>query len=973
MDTFSIRANSLGRIFEDNDGNIWTLVDIGGIAKYDRVTSRFCYFTYDSNDPGNTNNIVLSAHFDSKNRGWIGTRIGINLINKDRLRFEPVTIEGHDEVIVTGIYHDKNETVWVGSNKGLFRYDELQNRFAEVKSVDDTSIIGTSKFKEDHDGNIWFSSFRFGLYHAKLSNTTEIKKASLPGEEKPFIMSLFQTQTSGINVLIRGQGIFELSPTGWKAIPFEGIKPNLLRFAYSSEKNDEVFILTFDNHVFLYNHKTGTTRSVNNFQQPINGFTLDEDDANLWLGSMNFGLYQVSIEKPDFEAIYINKERADQQDYSNFITNLHGTEDRKFYIASNSGLIEFDQNTSEQTTVIPYWGEHRFPHFITSMQDYNAETLLLGTEKGIYKFHRNTRSVKPFVPINERVNDFQIRNDSIWAIGSFGVFVHDIQRDSTTYLHQIEDAPQVLKEYMSRKIFIDNSGIVWVGTVREGLFRIEPTPSSFKFNRYMYHGIRKSGFLSQSINAIFEDSAGRLWIGAFSSGLLEFDRESRKFYNYTPNGTLPVPNVQAIEEATDGCIWLSAADGIHKFIYKDKSFKRYTTKNGLSSNSFVLRSSTNLEDGRLLFGSNRGITIFDPVRISQEPKAPSVTLEKIKVFNTSKTFDRPIYDLESIELKYNQNFLTLDFTALDFNNAALISYAYQLKGLNDEWVNIGYNRTINLNNLRPGTYDLNIKAALNDGNWGGPKTLTITVTPPFWSTPWFFILFTLVILLVLWSIHYYRLQLKMRRIHFMEKVRKKAAADFHDEMGNKLTRIALFTDVLKKKLNGTTPEITEYVDKIRDNSRNLNSSMRDFLWALDPKKDTVLDVAVLLKDFGEELFDKTSIDFSVDCIDPDLERYKLDMDWKRNLIMIFKEAMHNVLKHANATRASLSFRLRQDQLVVGLADDGQGIQALESNDGYGMKNMSYRAQELRGHLEIDPNHPGTYVKFTGNLKSFSLT
>ncbi len=104
-----------------------------------------------------------------------------------------------------------------------------------------------------------------------------------------------------------------------------------------------------------------------------------------------------------------------------------------------------------------------------------------------------------------------------------------------------------------------------------------------------------------------------------------------------------------------------------------------------------------------------------------------------------------------------------------------------------------------------------------------------------------------------------RQHLKIKAIEKIaeEKMRSKVAADFHDELGNRITKISLFSEILKSDKEKTSAKTREYLNKINDNASNLYNETRDFIWHLDPQKDTLHDLAIRLKTFGDELFDET--------------------------------------------------------------------------------------------------------------------
>jgi signal transduction histidine kinase len=189
-----------------------------------------------------------------------------------------------------------------------------------------------------------------------------------------------------------------------------------------------------------------------------------------------------------------------------------------------------------------------------------------------------------------------------------------------------------------------------------------------------------------------------------------------------------------------------------------------------------------------------------------------------------------------------------------------------------------------------------------------------------------------------------------------ELVRKKAANDFHDELGHRLTKIGLFTEIVKRKLRDASPDIMKYLDKISDDSQNLTSDTRDFIWTLDPDKDSLFDVAIHLKDFGEELFDRTGIAFTTKGISEDLLDAKLSMETRRHLTLIFKEGMNNILKHAAASNVTLAVELQNANLRLVLSDDGKGYTNI-SSAGYGLKNMQQRADKIHSAIRFE-SEPG---------------
>jgi signal transduction histidine kinase len=196
-----------------------------------------------------------------------------------------------------------------------------------------------------------------------------------------------------------------------------------------------------------------------------------------------------------------------------------------------------------------------------------------------------------------------------------------------------------------------------------------------------------------------------------------------------------------------------------------------------------------------------------------------------------------------------------------------------------------------------------------------------------------------------------------------ERVRKKTAVDFHDELGHRLTRISLLTEIVKRKIGFSFSEIRPLLEQISENSAKLYDGTKDFIWAIDPKKDSLYELVVRLKDFGDEIFNSSDINFNVEGISDELQKASLDMDWKRHLMLIFKEGMNNSLKHSKSKKVSLTSNIKDDEFELVLEDDGIGFISDTKSKGNGLRNMKQRAANLNADIQIESN-PGTGTKLS---------
>jgi signal transduction histidine kinase len=277
------------------------------------------------------------------------------------------------------------------------------------------------------------------------------------------------------------------------------------------------------------------------------------------------------------------------------------------------------------------------------------------------------------------------------------------------------------------------------------------------------------------------------------------------------------------------------------------------------------------------------------------------------------------------------------------------------------WIETGSRRFASYSNLAPGDYTLQVKASNNDGIWNEKGiSVKIIIDPPFWMTSWFYALVLLIFAIAALTYHRWRIRNKLKRALEIERIREeeqtnirsKTARDFHDEMGHRLTRISMLTQLIKRKNKTDDKEFRYLLDQISENANNLYLGARDFIWAIDPRNDSLYEMAVRLKDFGDEIFDSTASDFRVQGLDESLQQINLSMELRRQVPLIFKEGMTNILKHAAAKNVMLTFDKHENECEIILTDDGKGFNLQYSSKGYGLQNMHTRAEKINMQLKI---------------------
>lgn len=334
---------------------------------------------------------------------------------------------------------------------------------------------------------------------------------------------------------------------------------------------------------------------------------------------------------------------------------------------------------------------------------------------------------------------------------------------------------------------------------------------------------------------------------------------------------------------------------------------------------------------------------------------------------------------EDIELSYKDHFF-VQLIELDAAHSPKNQYAYKLEGIDEDWIYCGSRPFASYTNLSPGKYVFRVKQLNNEGAEIEKTTsILITIHPPFWRTGWFGLLSAGLLFSTAFVFYKYRKKHQARHMTEIERVRmleskriqRRAACNFHDGLGQESTKISLYSAIISRHGMGNSPVINEYINKIRIATKSLDMGMRDFNWLLDPAKDSLYECTIYLKDFGDELFEKTGITFAVMGITHELENIKIPMEYRKQSTWIFKERMVNILKHSLCSHVLLEIALNAPNIVIRLSDDGQpGDKDMHFAEN-GLRAMKMRAQKIHGELNvISKPDQGTTIEFVGQLEFF---
>ena len=928
---FSLSNNRPTTIKEDKNGNLWIATWGGGINYYDFETNRFYSYQNDPKDSLSlSSNFVRTINFDNNGILWIGTWNGLcsinpdSAINKNDVKFtryfnnpeDPGSISGNK---VISIDVAKNGKIWIATMyNGISYFDKNSRKFTQYKhhsndpkSISSNAINGVY---EDSFGTLWIA-----------------------------------TQDEGLNRFI----------------------PEKTEFI--SYKSDYIRKTNLNSNKLtrLYEDKSGT----------------------LWIGTLTSGLNKLVLSSKKFSNFSHSQTNKNSLS-GDLITCFYQDKSRYLWIGTQeSGLNRYNPRTGKFKH---YRHNPKNPKSIShnnirSIAEDRFGNLWVGTFGGLNKlnsesgtfYHFKNDPNNPRSLCSNRIEAILItKNDVLWvATSDKGLDRHALDSQKFEHFRFDPNDPTSLSSDYLLSLFEDSIGNLWIGGFGGGLNKYNPTNNSF--NCLRHHPSRPNSLCDDMASCINEtkfNGLSTLWVG--TSGGVSFmsltDSSIGKFNHLFEKDGLPNQHIYGILEDNSGNLWFSTNKGISKYTYPHY-FRNFDSGDGLPMDEFSSGAYYKGNDGQLYFGCTQGFVSFFPDSIKNSSYIPPIVITNFELFSESKTdqgeetylSDKQLILQDEIVLSYSDNIFSIEFAALDYTAPKKNKYAYKLQGFKDDWIYTDAGkRFATYTNLDPGEYTFLVKGSNSDGIWNETGTsIRITITPPFWKTLWFQVILVLMIGSVIALVMIYRIRqiLKLKAIEQAaeEKMRSKVAADFHDELGNRITKISLFSEIIKNNFRENSDKTLEYLDKINENAKNLYNETRDFIWHLDPKKDTLNDLVIRLKSFGDELFDGTDIIYKVDGSSKTLGEIRLSMDWRQHILCIFKEGLHNALKYSKCTQVELNLERNENKTIISLKDNGKGFEPSQKNEGNGLINMKKRAQAIKAGLDITSKiNKGTTIVLT---------
>jgi len=875
---------------------------------------------YPAEDPGARSIHVI--YEDHAGTIWCGTSAG--LFRLDQADGDPafsfvdiiLPAGGDDKLAVNAVIEDRRGALWIIAGSGLYRrrQDGIVERYTAEEGLLERN---STALMEDRDGRVWVGS-AFGLYelvadpkpHQPVVADLYTVKDGLPSNP---VYALCQS-SDGRLWAGAGHGLCEfLPPHGRGRGRFRSyIQSNGL-------SNPQVTTLAFDR------------------------------DRNLWIGTASGGAMRLAANG------FVTYGEADGLGGAQ-VASILETRNGELCIVHPNGMIsKFERGrfTAVPLTLptgVSYWG---WGWYQATFQDRDGDWWA-PSFGGLVRYARSTSpeqltrarpaaiyTTRDGLPTNDIFRLFEDSRGDIWisTLGNPRGVLTRWER-ATRIFHPYSPADGI-PESAPTAFCEDASGNLWIGFYADGLLRYR----AGRFTPFTTTDRLPPGL----IRGLYLDHESRLWIATSEGGLARVDHpeeESPRIITYSVAEGLSSNQATCVTEDQFGMIYVGTGRGLDKLDPATGHIRHYTTADGLA-NSFV-NVSFHGRDGSLWFGTLLGLSRITP-QAERPASPPPILITALRVAGAPY----PIPDLGAVaiagpELEASQNNVQIDFSGLNLAAAESLRYQYKLEGGSSEWSAPGDQRSVTYANLAPGSYRFCVRALTSNGGVSETSAAaSFTILPPLWRRWWSVALIGALLTLTVYALYRYR----VRRLLEIERVRTRIAADLHDDIGANLTRIGILSEVANTHFQAEQPRVSAPLVSIAQISRECVASMSDIVWAIDPARDHLIDLVQRMRRFASEVLSNRQIQFQFRAPSGE-EDLTLGADVRRNVYLVFKEALNNAARHAQSSFVAIDLTLERSRLVLRVRDNGRGFDTLEPVEGQGLASMKHRAADLGGELRL---------------------
>lgn len=764
----TLSASDISDLLLDSRGMIWIATVGGGLNVYDSLKDTFFSYQHAADDPSSlSSNEIHTILEDTNGNIWIGGEAGLNELDLNEKVFKRYSTEENNPKSLShnGVWSlaiDYNTDLWIGTyGGGINKFDRKSQTFSSGPQLVGQENLSRLEFVNAitpiSSNQLLIGTHGQGL--VKLNTTT--KKVSnvletYSNKDSQIIRDISLAANGNIWIGTDGEGIIQIQNLlTERPIVNQFINDNKLSYSLSNntvntifeDRESNIWIGTAWKGVnVIENKQSGFSFLFSDIigYEPFPVLSIFEQNQKLWIGTDGRGLNVYDIQNGSLQKYDKINESSLGGDYIQFVKD---SGNGKYWIGTfANGLVLFDYISGES------------------------------------KRFKNEPGNPNSIPFND-IRDIAIDDSgNLWgATWGGGLFFFDVQSWKFKSFKNDKTNSASLSNDNIVSIEGRNDGKIWIATFGGGLNLFDPETSKFK--NFQHINGDHSSLLSDYIFSLLCDDDNNLWIGT-RDGLCLYDAETGKFRSFEYSDDSKNKSVVSILSDFDQNIWFGTKQGIFKFDRKSSDFQTFYELSG----EYHINSAFKNEQGELYFGGIEGVVIIDPSKQINSILRPKVNLTNLKLFNKEVEIDvkgpiqKQILYEEMIHLKHDQDVISFEFAALKYPFSSHLEYAIKMENFDNDWREIGNQRSATYTNLPSGDYNFKVKVKESNNKWSDTYTsVQLEVLSPFWATWWAYLFYVLIIVFLLyWYQKYSVAWVKMKSNLKLEQLTRENETELFD-------------------------------------------------------------------------------------------------------------------------------------------------------------------------------------------------
>ena len=953
-------VETITSLAQDSTGFIWIGTN-DGLFRFDGYNYKNFYSSA-VNKASLYSNYIFKLYVDSKGRLWIATYDkGLSVLKPGTDRIEQVKNNPINKLsfnpVVNDIIEDAKGYLWFATQAGLHRLSPDGKKWAVFKTSLKTGRENELyHFVFDAAGRLLIAGFTalwiFDPVAEKFVNAEPGLKEAFEKRWCFRNITYFQYRI-WFSTWVPDLGVYNLNSKKMHTL-YSGLgaaQPEFTKMAtaFYPDSKAGLWIGTEQGLHFVASQKEKIEKTFTH--EPNNPYSiisnkisclLEDRAGNIWVGT-NEG---ISIIEP-YKQRVLNYELNNDKDYSyadKEISDIIELDDHSFLIGTQyaDGLYKTDSEFRVQKKF--GFKNTNWDWIWKHYNDEKTKQVYISTQEGMLVYNQQSKTIRKqtdsFFSTHYPISSFvPLSADEVWMSSFRNIFARYNLRTGLYKEYNIANLGEPGQVIFLRR---DKDNKLWIVGHTSGLLQFDEEKEKI-VARLVTDSTNNS--LRQPGVWVFLDLGESFLVGYDTHGISLYHKKTRQFEHFTSTEGLISNLVRDAFVAADKTVWIATANGISHFNPVTKTFINYNQANGIIQNGVTHIYS--LSNGRIAAATKKGIFVFHPDSIITVIVPPAPIITEMSVMDKKIDSNNREAGAGTLQLSYKENYFSFDFISLQYTNNNLVEYAYQLEGLEKNWMLSGNRRFVSYANVPAGNYTFKIRCRMPGGKWVENKyPLSIKVHTAFYNRWWFFLAVALAIAGILYALFRYRLIQLLK----LEKLRSSISRDLHDEVGASLTSISIFSAMARKTTTPLSDE-DQYLQRIGDRSRESIDKMGDIIWSINPDSDSLEQMLVRMKNYTTEIANAKDIAIHWD------ERIshshsKLNMDNRKNIYLLYKEAVNNVIKHSDASNIFISFQTLKNGLDLQIKDDGKGFNGHAEKAGNGLKNMKRRAAVLKGTIDI---------------------